>query len=259
MVIDTARLRDLLWKGWVILLEMLQHPKEIPTLFFAILKGAHPGELVRITRNLGWLQRARFNTLIDVGAGVGQFSMAWLTFFPHSRVYAFEPLEECFRILEQKLRGRNESKAFNIALGNHDGEIEFWKSAFLEASSPLKMTAKHAEAFPWSARMNSIKVPMMKLDSILPSLDLRHPVLMKIDVQGYELEVLKGAEETLKNVTALVVETSFEELYKDQPLFEDVYTWLTSRGFKYTGSWDQLKNPKTGEIIQQDAIFLKTL
>jgi hypothetical protein len=81
--------------------------------------------------------------------------------------------------------------------------------------------------------------------------------MLKIDTQGFEKNVLLGGTEMLKRVRLIIVETSFGELYKDQPRFPEIYRMLQERGFEYRGSWDQFHNPKDGAPIQQDGIFLR--
>jgi hypothetical protein len=79
---------------------------------------------------------------------------------------------------------------------------------------------------------------------------------LKIDVQGYELNVLRGAEKTLIDVDIILIETSFYELYKNQPLFKDIYDFLSNRGFDYYGSFEQLYDLRDGRILQADSIFI---
>ena len=86
---------------------------------------------------------------------------------------------------------------------------------------------------------------------------LEAAVLIKIDVQGYELFVLHGGPETVKRARALIVETSFTKLYEGQPLFDDIYKTLKKSEFDYGGNWDQLTDPRDGRILQTDAIFLR--
>ncbi len=78
-------------------------------------------------------------------------------------------------------------------------------------------------------------------------------------MQGYEKHVIKGGPETLSRTQALIVETSFETLYENQPLFGEIYDTLRELGFSYAGSIEQLYCPHTGRIIQQDALFVKTV
>jgi hypothetical protein len=98
---------------------------------------------------------------------------------------------------------------------------------------------------------------MERLDTVARTLDLRDPLLIKMDVQGYEDRVLRGGEQTVKRAQVLLVETSFARLYEEQALFEDVHDILRAWGFRYAGSLDQLLNPRTGQALQQDSIFVK--
>ncbi|MEQ9007495.1 MAG: FkbM family methyltransferase, partial [Ekhidna sp.] len=72
-----------------------------------------------------------------------------------------------------------------------------------------------------------------------------------------EEHVLRGGENTIKQATVIIIETSFEELYEGQPLFNDIYSWLRQWGFTYKGSLSQLLNPQNGEVLQADSIFVK--
>jgi hypothetical protein len=82
--------------------------------------------------------------------------------------------------------------------------------------------------------------------------------LIKIDVQGYEMQVLKGGERVIQSADVIIIETTFVPLYKDQPLFADIYNYFTSRGFRYAGNIEQLLAPINNQILQADAIFIKS-
>jgi hypothetical protein len=83
------------------------------------------------------------------------------------------------------------------------------------------------------------------------------PLLVKIDVQGYEDYVLRGGEQTIRRARLIIIETSFQAQYEAQPLFDDVYRTLTGWGFAYVGAIDQLMNPSNGSIVQQDSLFIR--
>jgi hypothetical protein len=88
-------------------------------------------------------------------------------------------------------------------------------------------------------------------------LKLIDPILIKIDVQGFEDKVIAGGADTIKKAKVIIIEVTFKELYTDQPLFHDIYEMLSKLGFTYHGNFDQLPSPVTGEILQADAIFIK--
>jgi hypothetical protein len=100
-------------------------------------------------------------------------------------------------------------------------------------------------------------VDVETLDAVVATLALKDEVLLKLDVQGYECHVIRGAEATLRRTRAVIVETSFQPIYEQQPLFGAVYEALTALGFHYGGSFDQQKSPTNGAPLQEDSIFLR--
>jgi len=99
-------------------------------------------------------------------------------------------------------------------------------------------------------------VQAARIDEVVESVDL--PCLMKIDVQGYELQVLQGAEQLLPKVEHLVVECSFTELYLGQALAGEVVAYLHERGYRLTGIYD-LKRDRLGFCLQADFLFQRHL
>jgi hypothetical protein len=95
------------------------------------------------------------------------------------------------------------------------------------------------------------------LDSFFDKNQIKSPLLLKVDVQGYELPVLEGGQSILSRADAVIIETSYYPLYKDQPLFEEIYEYLVSRGFRYVGNIDQLESPNDNSVLQADAVFVR--
>ena len=131
-------------------------------------------------------------TVIDVGANVGQFAVASSKIFPDSRVYSFEPNPPCAIQLKKNVTELGNVKVYELALGETAGEIEFHVNSHSHSSSILPLASSHLEAFP-DARENSlIRVKVSTLDKVFEDIELQHPALLKLDVQGYELQVLLG-------------------------------------------------------------------
>jgi hypothetical protein len=82
-------------------------------------------------------------------------------------------------------------------------------------------------------------------------------LLVKIDVQGYEADVIRGATRTLSMARYVLTEVSFDELYSGQPLFGAVHDLLRDAGFRHAGSLDQLVSPLDGSVLQADALFVR--
>ncbi|MBK7105837.1 MAG: FkbM family methyltransferase [Ignavibacteriae bacterium] len=218
----------------------------IPTIDLKIEKGDYL-----------WLQNMNINTIIDVGANNGEFAQKINKILPEVEIHSFEPLKECIEELKENLVGIKKIKFYNYALGEKDEEKIFYHNQFAPSSSFLEMKDLHKNAFPYTSTVFEEKVSVKKLDNFINELIKSKEILLKIDVQGYELNVLKGGYKFLNEVKIIILEVSFHELYKDQPLFNDIYTYLVEKGFNYYGNFEQLIDPHNGQILQADAIFIK--
>ena len=214
-------------------------------------------ELIRLKAHHRWFASRKFKTIMDVGANTGPFAFAMRLLQPYAQIYAFEPLPHCYHTLVDNLSPLGEFAAFQTALGNQEGEVEMWESDFSESSSLLPMDDLHKSTFPHTANTHSVKVPISKLDFFLSQMDLKPPVLLKLDVQGYELRVLEGAVKTLSHVDWIITEMSFKPLYQNQALFDDVYQWLLKHRFKFAGIMDSLISPLDGSFLQADGMFFR--
>ncbi len=253
-----ARCLDICVKGWQYSLEIITEPKSIWFLAWnASIRKAHLGEMLKLNKHKEWLKAANIKTIIDVGANTGQFSSAIYCFLPKAHIYAFEPLPDCYEILRRRLSRCKTFTAFCIAIGEKNGEVTFRRSSFSKASSVLPMAKLHKQAFPWSQGESELKVPQYRLDESLKDIHIKQNALLKIDVQGYELQVLKGAERILHQISLVLVETSFQPLYEGQCSFEQVYDFMKTHGFKYAGSYEQLLSPIDGTILQTDSLFIR--
>jgi len=215
------------------------------------------GELVHLSEHKKWYETIGFNTIIDVGAYIGSYALAMKTILPQATIYSFEPIQKNYEHLIKNLDGYKKFKAFNTALGDSNGNIEFWKNEFAASSSILDIEEEHIKAFPATKMRDQIQVPISCLDEYKDEMEIIHPVLLKMDVQGYEDKVINGAKQILNDVDYIITEVSFRSLYKDQPLFGDIYDHLSSLGFQYGGNFETLLSPKDGSILQADALFYR--
>ena len=205
-----------------------------------------------------WLRQLSLHTVIDIGANIGEFSKLMRLLMPNVIIYAFEPLLDCYATLQAAFADDKLFAAFNVGLGESVGELAFERNEFSPSSSFLKVTRSHTGAFPYTANTTKEVVKVDTLDHAARSLVLTAPLLLKIDVQGFEDRVLHGGEETARMASTILLETSFVELYEQQPLFDDIYMLLKSWGFAYQGSFDQLRDPRTGRTVQEDSVFVRS-
>ena len=205
-----------------------------------------------------WLQEMNIATVLDIGANQGQFAEMIRQVLPHAMIYSFEPLESCFKELTAKARSLMPIQCFPFALGKAKEKMTMRHNSFSPASSLLPMGERVQEIYPLTKGFTEELVEVRALDEVVSLLEMNPRILMKADVQGYELNVLAGAEKTLPLIDVLILETSFAVLYDQQPLFDDIYSFLFDRQFNYAGSFGQIHDPSTGATLQEDSIFLNT-
>lgn len=194
--------------------------------------------------------------VLDVGANKGQFSRAAATAFPGARIVAFEPLASVAAEWRTNLADVDRAEVHVCALGGEDGTVTFHPHEYSLSSSvlPLAEGAK-AEGGAAAGELAPVEVPVRRLDDVVAAADLAPgPVLLKLDVQGYELEVLRGATATLAHVDALVVELSFERQYEGQPMFTEVLDALRDLGFGLDVPID-VRRDEAGTIVELDGLF----
>lgn len=151
-----------------------------------------------------------------------------------------------------------------IALASSARRLQLHLCRKREVSSALKPNRALLDQFPHSSRFDvemTVEVDALPLDSILPGIPVD---FIKLDVQGFELDVLHGAELTLEGALGLQVEVEFQEIYQNQPLFHEVDCFLQSRGFEFFDfktiyRYDRMTYPKPkGQALAADAIYLST-
>lgn len=203
------------------------------------------------------LNQYNIKTVFDIGANDGVWSAEIRKLYPDAQIYAFEPIKECFSTLQKKFDGDTKHHAFNVALGNEDSHMFIEHSSFHPSSSILSMLPLHKELYPKSAVHNKEYIEIKKLDTLAPKFMLKKDVLVKIDVQGYEDNVIKGGEGILSHAKIVIIETAFVPLYENQPLFGDIHNALQKIGFNYKGCANKHYSKKTGEPIYEDSIFVR--
>lgn len=206
-----------------------------------------------------WLIALNINTVLDIGANIGQFALEISKFLPNANIYSFEPLRDVYAELIKNSRNIKNFRAFNFAIGDLNGTANIKRNKFSPSSSLLDMGNLHREAFPFTSCIWEEEITARRLDAVVKKegIELIPNILIKLDVQGYEDKVISGGKETLMKAKIVITETSFQELYNGQVLFEEIYTILKDLGFRYKGNINASFHPKTGLPLFADALFIK--
>ena len=198
---------------------------------------------------------AEFGTVIDVGASRGQFALFAHARFPGARLISFEPLPDAQQTAAEVLASVG-GELHRVALGAAVGETTLHVSARDDSSSLLPIGPEQVRAFPGTEEAREVPVAVAVLSDYLTE-EIARPCLLKIDVQGFELDVLRGAGERLAVVDEVLVEASFVQLYTGQALAGEIVEYLGSHGLRLVDVMEVARRPD-GVALQADFLFRRT-
>jgi FkbM family methyltransferase len=193
--------------------------------------------------------------VIDVGANVGQFTLLVREAAPTARIVAFEPLSVPADKFERLFGTCPNVVLHRTAVGPTRGDAEMHVSARPDSSSLLPISDMQTDEFPGTKEVGREQVSIAPLTDFLETQKLPARTLLKIDVQGYELDVLRSAQPLLAYIRWAYVEASYVPLYEGQPLANELIAYLSENGLDYVSR----HNPsygRSGSLVQADFLFL---
>ncbi|WP_285507005.1 FkbM family methyltransferase [Actinokineospora sp. NBRC 105648] len=203
-------------------------------------------------------ERLDVRAVLDVGANSGQYA----TFLRQSgfrgEIVSCEPVGDAYAKLERAAALDPGWHAERLALGERPGEVEVNVAGNSYSSSVLPMLASHLDAAPESGYVRVERAEMSTVDDVLARRGLRpEHTLLKIDVQGYEWEVLAGATAVLPRLAAVQAELSLTPLYAGQRLIGDITDLLSRHGLVLWAIEPGFCDPATGRMLQCDGVFVR--
>lgn len=203
-----------------------------PSKSGVLLKAA---ELARYELWPSELRNASDFFLVDVGANKGQFSFAVRQLVPSARIVAIEPQPSCCATLRSVTQGDELTTVNECAIGSHRAEVNFNVFEDDVASSLLAPRSDIQQHYEGEGMQiaKKVSIQMLPLDAVIPTDQAIS--LLKIDVQGYEGEVLKGANETLLRTQCVLIEVNYLDHYVGESDFTSLHLALIKLGFKLHG------------------------
>ncbi len=198
------------------------------------------------------------DVVLDVGANEGQFVRRLFSQGYDGRVVSFEPGMAAFTQLEAHARSWHNWQAIHLALGAVDGDASLLIAGNSQSSSLLPMEPLHAEAAPESRYVRQETTPIRRLDSVID--DYCRPddrCFLKLDVQGSERDVLRGAQQALQRCVGVQLEMSLAPLYRGETLFRDMWDVMSALQFDLLSFSPAFMDQRTGQTLQIDGIFFR--
>lgn len=206
------------------------------------------------TEHEGLMAALPLGSVIDVGANKGQFSLMLKAVHPAAPIQAFEPLCEAASVFDRVFAGVSGVSLHRVAAGPEGGEAEINLSGSADSSSLLPIGALQDSAFPGTATVAKRKIQVRRVDDVLKDWMPIQPLLIKLDVQGYELEALQGMPHFLAQAAYVYAELSFMKFYEGQPLASELIAWLADKGFDLAYIND-VSRTSQGFPAQADVLF----
>lgn len=223
-----------------------------PKLWGLILNGIMPGfEHIVAIKKL-----KKINTLVDCGSNKGQFALILFALSRFRNYFCFDPIIEpsfCIKFL-QKNGVDSIYKQKALSDSSSIGSQSFFIAHREDSSSLKKISSNSTNYFPDVRHEKNIVVDVNILDNYSIDIEkLPEPRVLKVDVQGSEIDLLCGAKKILKHFKYIFIEISFENIYEDTGKPKEVFNLLINSGFKKVISYNQLK--RKGKIISRDYLF----
>ena len=202
--------------------------------------------------------RERVDTVLDVGANRGQFASRIRAAGWRGRTVSFEPVADLHRRLVAAAAGDPKwIIADRVALGAQPGRSALniasndgLSSSFLEAKDTGRL---YGTSFEYTGRE---EVGVVTLDTWAASRQSDGIVALKLDVQGYELHVLQGAEEILKRARVVMLEAPLLQTYSGAASFAALHSFMAAAGFRLANAHASTIDPATGDALELDVLFL---
>lgn len=196
-----------------------------------------------------------FDFILDVGANKGQFAVFARSRFPRARILCFEPLSKPSKILASVFAGDTQVRTIQAAIAPKSERRQINVTEHDDSSSLLEVGELQMKAFG-TRQIGTEEIQCDPLSTFIGESDLGKSNLLKIDVQGYELEVLKACEPYLDRFDTVYCETSYVPLYKSQACAGEVITELQRHGLRLAGVYNQT-GLSDGRALQADMIFVR--
>jgi FkbM family methyltransferase len=200
------------------------------------------------------------DVILDIGANIGQFAQCLRAGGYHGHIISFEPLSDAHATLVAAAAADPLwDVAERCAVGASDGWAEINIASNSYSSSLLPMLDLHREAAPQSVYRGTEPCRVVALDTYIERTfsDPTTLIGLKIDTQGFEAQVLEGLRRHQDRVKVVVCEMSLAPLYANSPNMSELCRLLAEIGYRCVALGPEFDDPRTGELLQANGVFVK--
>jgi FkbM family methyltransferase len=196
-------------------------------------------------------------TIFDVGANRGNVAAKYLEFFPNASIYAFEPFSGSYEILAKRFEQVKSVHCNTLAISDSEGVKHLYVNKNVDTNSLLKPQATGLSSDAQVANQSVVDIRTTTLDLYCSRNNIEYIDILKMDIQGGELDALKGATTLLKEnrIGLIYSEVFFIEQYESQPLFHDISVFLHPFGYYLQDIYEPAYG--NGNMVWADVIFRK--
>ena len=203
------------------------------------------------------IRNFNIQTILDVGANEGQYASQIFGSGYKGKIYSFEPISEVYKTLKKTAGDSQKWLTFNQGIGSREEEVMINVSANFVSSSIFNVSRASTDAEPQTQTVRKEKIKITTIDNFFSANTFEKNILLKLDIQGFELEALKGAINSLPQLKVIQSELSFVKLYDNIPLYDEVIKFLEEHGYEIFTIMPGFRDNVTGRLFQADGIFVK--
>lgn len=198
----------------------------------------------------------QINCVLDVGANTGQFARNLRRVGYQGHICSFEPVEEAYLTLTTCFRSDSKWAGYNYALGSENTQRTFHVTVEPTAMSSFLQPQDTG----WKLREAVVEIKRLDgvFQDVIEATELKRPrVFLKMDTQGYDLEVFNGAEHCLDQILGLQSEVSVKPVYQGMPHYLDSIRTYESHGFELHGLAEVFRHPQRNNLIEMNCVMMR--
>jgi FkbM family methyltransferase len=200
------------------------------------------------------------NCVLDVGANKGQFARELRRSGYRGHIVSFEPVPDIFARLKRVAAGDAKWTVLPYALGREDGSIEM-KVVFGTMSSALGPTDYGRQRYKRFRNITTVDVPLRRLDGLLDEIvpdEVSDPRwYLKLDTQGFDVEVFAGLGDRVTEIVAMQSEMALLSIYEGMPRLPAALETYEAAGFEVSGMFPVTREKDTGRVLEFDCVLVR--